>query len=385
MTLIIQSTVLATNFGENGDEDRVSGMRRYEVGLDTLSSVHIVRDIELLTDLRGATEAVEVAGIGGKVILKRVGDFGPFGMAYYHPGAIGNVLSQGGAIDAGGDLEYVKYHDEYELNLDGWRWHFDRRRASKLYTGDFSDLAAHNLNNYYAYDSSSLGEAHDDEAEIEGEVAAAAVETVSTQRRLYTARELAGIEAAKRLTATLGYPSARTLVKMLRHGKLRNCNVSAVDVLNCIALYGPELARERGHRTRVRRRAIKTSRHDGVLVDADVSLHIDLMFVEKVVFLVSMETPMKYLFINYVRQKSKLVSQGFNLKHVYCDGESSITALAPQLELEIAPVDQAGPETHVSVVEVGIQYVKRMAKGLIAALAFVKMVLSRLLIVWLIY
>jgi hypothetical protein len=381
---MVQSTVLATDFGENGDEDRVAGMARYTVGIDSLSSAHIVRDMELLTNLRDAEQRVEVSGIGGKVVLDRVGDFGPFGVAYYHPGAIGNVISQGRVIDDGADVNYDKYHDEYVISMEGWKWYFGRRRGAKIYTGDMSDLAAHHLNDHYVYE----------------EIAVPAVETVGTQRRLYTARELAGIDSAKRLIATMGYPSARSLVRMVRHGKLRNCSVTAMDILNCIALHGTELARERGHRTRVPRRAIDTTRHEaeGLLVDADVSLHVDLMFVEKVPFMIGMATPMKYLFANFVssktpsklkealvKQKGRLVRQGFNLQHIYCDGESSISALAPQLELEIAPVDQAGPETHVSVVEVAIQYVKRMARGLIAALAFVKIVLPKLLIVWLIY
>ena len=132
------------------------------------------------------------------------------------------------------------------------------------------------------------------------------METVETQRRLYTQRELKGIEAAKRLMATYAYPSIRAFVKLVRHGTIRNCPVTAVDLLNCLDLYGPELARERGHRTRVPRRVIDLSRQDaeGVLVDADVSLHVDLMFVERIPFLVSMASPMKYLMANFVSSKS---------------------------------------------------------------------------------
>ena len=72
-----------------------------------------------------------------------------------------------------------------------------------------------------------------------------AVETVATQRKLYTQRELKGIEAAKRLMTAYAYPSVKALVKMVRHGKIRNCPVTATDLLNCLDLYGHELARER--------------------------------------------------------------------------------------------------------------------------------------------
>ena len=386
--LVVQSRVLSTEFAMASDG--VHGMRRYEVGHDDMSSVHIVRDRELLTDLREAREPILVEGIGGQKVLNRVGDFGPFGEAWYHPEGIGNVISSGRAVDDGAEKTYDSYHDEYCLSMGDWKWHFGRRRDAKVYTTNMEDLAAYNFRVHYG-----------EERECHGsEIAAPAIETVATKQRLYTVRELEGIERAKRLMATYGWASARALVKLVRHGKIRNCPVTAVDILNCLDLHGPELARERGHRTRVPRRAVGRERSDaeGVLVEADVALHVDLMFVERVPFVVSMATPMKYLMANYVtskgtgklkeaigRQRAKYVSQGFNVNRLYCDGESAISALAPQLELEVTQVHQAGPETHVPVIEVGIQYVKRMARGIIASLAFVKIALPRLLIVWLIY
>ena len=342
--------------------------------------MHIVRDRELLTNLRKAPHAVIVEGIGGERVLDRVGDFGPFGIAWYHPGAVGNVISSGRAVQDGAIKRYDHYHDDYKISIGGWTWYFGRRRDKLVYTTRMDDLAAFNLQGHF--------------------VSIPAIETMATKKKLYTQRELKGIEAAKRLMATYAYPSIRALVKLVRHGKIRNCPVAAVDLLNCLDFYGPELARERGQRTRVPRRAIDLSRQDaeGVLVDADISLHVDIMFVKKIAFLVSMASPMKYLMANFVssksivklkdalwRQKGKCIKQGFHINRILCDGESAISSLAPQLEMDVVQVDQAGLDTHVPAIEVGIQYAKRMARGIVAALAFVKILLPRMLIVWLIY
>ena len=57
-----------------------------------------------------------------------------------------------------------------------------------------------------------------------------------------------------------------------------------------------------------------------------------------------------------MKQRAKYISQGFNVNHIYCDGESAVSEIASELELEIIQVDQAGPETHVPVIEIAIQY-----------------------------
>ena len=93
------------------------------------------------------------------------------------------------------------------------------------------------------------------------------------------------------------------------------------------------------------------------------------MFVERIPFLISMASPMKYLMANFVssksvaklkdalwKQKGKYLKKGFNVKRILCDGESAISALATQLEMDVVQVDQAGPDTHVPAIEVGIQY-----------------------------
>ena len=76
-------------------------------------------------------------------------------------------------------------------------------------------------------------------------------------------------------------------------------------------MYGSELAHERGHRTRVPRRAIENgiSGAGNTLVDVDISLHVDPIIVECVPFLVSMATPMKCFVANFLSSKSAVRSR----------------------------------------------------------------------------
>ena len=65
-TLVVQSCVLATDYSLAASGGETHGLRRFEVGHDDMSSVHIVRDRELLTNLRAAEQPIVVSGIGGR-------------------------------------------------------------------------------------------------------------------------------------------------------------------------------------------------------------------------------------------------------------------------------------------------------------------------------
>jgi hypothetical protein len=82
------------------------------------------------------------------------------------------------------------------------------------------------------------------------------------------------------------------------------------------------------------------------------------------------------------RQKAKFIKQGFTVTRVLCDGESAVSAFAPRLEADVIEVDQAGPETHISAVEVQAQHVKKVCRSVIASLPYT---LAKLFIVWLVY
>jgi hypothetical protein len=47
----------------------------------------------MLTNTRKADTPVEVTGIGGKLSVNYVGNFGNISTVYYHPDCVGNILS----------------------------------------------------------------------------------------------------------------------------------------------------------------------------------------------------------------------------------------------------------------------------------------------------
>jgi len=83
-----------------------------------------------------------------------------------------------------------------------------------------------------------------------------------------------------------------------------------------------------------------------------------------------------------LKHQAKYIKQGFKVRSLFCDGESGVGAIIPDIEINKIDVQIAGPETHIGRVEVAIKYLKQMARSIIASLDYK---LSSSLIVWLIY
>ena len=121
------------------------GMRPYEVGLDSMASVNLVRDAALLTNLRKAAQPVVLTGASGEDTLDTIGDFGPWGEAWYYPNGRGNVISKGLAVRNGWVPSYLEQYYEEAMEKDGVRYYFSLARGRNVYTCDMSRLAAANV------------------------------------------------------------------------------------------------------------------------------------------------------------------------------------------------------------------------------------------------
>lgn len=78
--------------------------------------------------------------------------------------------------------------------------------------------------------------------------------SVEANRSIYTRRQLAGADKAKRLYELVGWPSAATFIKMVQTNQLKNCPVTVEVAKRAARIYGPNIAALRGKTTR---RAIK--------------------------------------------------------------------------------------------------------------------------------
>jgi hypothetical protein len=252
-----------------------------------MSSIHLAKDAELLTNLRRAAKPIVVAGVTGEETLKYIGDMGPFKDAWYHPNGPCNLVSYGRAKRDGAERVYDQYWDEDILTINGERFIFSRRhRGSNTYSCDFTSIAYNNLER------------------ADHEVAMGNFETVEKRKKLYSNFELEMAAEAKELFARMAYPSIKNVITLLRKGKIRNCNVTPRDVLNAIDIHGKDLAEIRGRTTRGPRPAVRPQvRNKPITGEEDVDLYVDIMFVQKVMFLVTVGAPMRYIMVSHIASK----------------------------------------------------------------------------------
>jgi hypothetical protein len=190
----------------------------------------------------------------------------------------------------------------------------------------------------------------------------------------------------------LGYPSTSNLIKLVRLGKIRDNKLTTKDIINCIHIYGQELARIRGMSTRARR-PFETQDLLGKFIDEDITLDVDVMFCEGVPFLLGVVMPLELVMAHYLKKRSlnqvrsgildfssQISKLGFRMRQLCCDGEGAVSAIANEVNATV--IDQTGSDTHLGTIDAAIKKVKNVVRG---HLAFSPFRFPFMLIVFLIF
>ena len=64
------------------------------------------------------------------------------------------------------------------------------------------------------------------------------VQTVASNKALYTAQEIEGADKALDLQQYIGWPGTSTYIKYIKNNLIKNCPVSVADVQRSLKLYG---------------------------------------------------------------------------------------------------------------------------------------------------
>ena len=175
--------------------------------------------------------------------------------------------------------------------------------------------------------------------------------TVSRNKSLFTRREIEGADKARTLYQQLGRPSERFFQKILSQRLINNCPITADDAKRALAIYGPDLATLKGKTTRKNGEHIPganpiplpdyiTEHH------ADVTLCIDIFFVQGQRFFHTISRKIKFRTVNPVTSLTKATlientmavinahrQRGFNVSTIHADGafECMREAVAPTI------------------------------------------------------
>ena len=324
--------------------------------LDNQASVSVFKNVHILSNIRQAEHSCRISGISSDaqaIVATQVGDYNGYQGIYACPDASANILSFS---------ETKSYCDNnYDKDNDVF---MSTPPSDKTYVFKES-------NGLYVY-------------QINQE--SVLLNTVSQNLQQFTNRERQDAEAAKELSKLLGHPNPRSLIEMINNGSIVNCPVTAKDVARAYKIFGPDLASLRG-KTRKSKMPRDNVEYLPREISSDLTLNVDLMFVNTNAFLISVSTPLGLTMVNelghtkgsrslkaiapaMMQQIDTYASRQFQVKTIRTDNEGSIIAMTQLLNQRGIVVNPAGPGSHVPVIERKIQEVKQRARGIFSSLPY---------------
>ena len=212
-----------------GDPTRHLSLPRGSLLLDSESSSSIFADATLLTDLHKPASPLIMHTNGGTHVAHTMGTFHGLGQSlpvWHQPHSLANILSLRDVrqiarvtLDAAEELAFLVH----------------------LPTGKTMRFTEHDTGLY-------IHSPADNDVKIPL-TAYSYLQTVSSNRSLFTRRENAGADAARTLYRHLGRPSPKRFISYINNGLIRNCPITPADVKRAQHIYGPDIAFLKGKTT----------------------------------------------------------------------------------------------------------------------------------------
>ena len=329
--------------------------------LDTCASESVFRTKSLFYEIAKSQIPMLVSGVNSKgkpLVITECGNT-DFGVVYYDPNCIANILSFGNMVNNCFSVTYSNKQDFYSLQVrkGGCCYYFHRDVSSNIYICDLDSMVSRPKK----------------------------VTTVHDKMKKYTVRQVKQAEIAREYQRKLGYSSPGQLIKLIGQGKLVNGTVTAQDVVRSLDIWGPDLGSLKG----------KTPSHQAQieeeqplldnLQDKNQIMYIDLMFVNGNPFLIAVVKPLEYVMVNKLTKRDNITiwtslesdirhitKYGFSIDLVRVDGEGAINSV--WFESKLASIgtalDTTGAGEAVTVVERKIRQVKDKVRAVINTLPY---------------
>jgi hypothetical protein len=282
---------------------------------------------------------------------------------WLHPGGIANILSLVNMI--------AKYHVTYDSHTgdhpnifcvhkgDGEKRLFKQSRRGLFYLD-----TAGNTNHVFVVLVSTVGNTNH----------VVLVSTVADNKSKYTDRDYSRAQLARKIQILIGRPELRDYLRYITNNAIPNCPIGRQDAINAADIFGRDIGSLKGKTTRrslggIRAGVINIPRQ--IMAQyRNITLCIDLMFVNKIPFFVSISRNIKFVTASVLsnRKEASLVKlltriygiyqkRGFRIQNILGDSEFECTrsAVASILNSEL---NICGEDEHVPAIEQCIGTVK---------------------------
>jgi hypothetical protein len=211
----------------------------------------------------------------------------------------------------------------------------------------------------------------------------AMVDTVKANQEGFTDRDYERAKRARKALGLVGYPSPRDFRNMVSSNMIKNYPVTPSDVANANKIFNPDLATLKGKTVRQTPPPVMTDYiqipQEIVSLNRNVTLTIDIMFVNGIPFMVSISRKINFTTVEYLlgRKQPQLVSsikkiinlyrtRGFTIDTALMDREfECLRSDLPELNLNTTAASE-----HVPDVERQIRVLKERPRAIRSTLPF---------------
>ena len=203
--------------------------------------------------------------------------------------------------------------------------------------------------------------------------------TVKANRLKYTKREVKRADEAMKLRRRLSFPADETITKLQT---IINIPTTRKDLVRSVDIYGKDRHSIRGKGTK---RKTKTIYMESIYKPSAVEQHlnIDIFFIEGEGYLISVLTPLDYIMITRIKNRTTEAlraavyhhlataeSEDYEVTHILCDGEKGFAAFFNELRTAGYLINPAGPGQHVPIVERKIRLVKERVRAYLQSIPY---------------
>ncbi len=322
--------------------------------LDNQSTCNIVSNPKLLTNIRQVEGYMQLATQAGSTTTNWMADVpGYYRPVWFHPGGIANILLLVNMI--------AKYHVTY-----------DSRNGENA-----NQFCVHKEDgSQRIFTQSKRGLYYLDTADTPNHVVL--VNTVESNKSKYSDRDYARAKIARKTQVLIGRPELKDFVRYIEGQSIPNCPIVRQDAINAEAIFGRDFGSLQGKTTR---RTL-----DGITANImnipkeimaqyrAVTLCIDIMFINKILFFLSISRNIKFITgtILLNRKATTIIKalkeingiyrkRGFRITNIMGDSEFDCTRGAVATELK-SELNICGEDEHVPDIERCIRTVKERTR-----------------------
>jgi hypothetical protein len=324
--------------------------------LDNQSTCDIVSNPKLVQNIRQVKGYMQLATQAGSTTTNWMADVpGYYRPVWFHPGGIANILSLVNMIK--------KYHVTYNSRVGKSPNQFVIHKEG---------------GGERKFQQSKRGLYYLDTAATENHTVLT-VNTVESNKSKYTERDYSRAKLARKIQVLVGRPELKDFIRYIDGNSLPNCPINRQGAINAHTIFGRDLGSIKGKTTRrqlkgILRNAASNIPHELMAHYRDITLCIDIMFVNKISFFVSISRNIRFITAEVLdnRTQPSLMKalqrihgiyrlRGFRIKLILGDSEFECIrgAIATHLQSQL---NICGKDEHIPNIERCIRTTKERTR-----------------------